>query len=133
MSVIHSRFGASTRNFDQVRAGLRLRVAHRAPVASTPVQALDAHLAHQPGDPLEVHRQTQSEHQFGVYPRRAVSPARLLVDPSDLFEQQFVLLASRRVQPRRPLVIARPRHIQHPAGHRDIDVVCGEFTDQRED
>jgi hypothetical protein len=33
---------------------------------------------------------------------------------------------------RRPLVVARPRHIQHPAGHRDIDIVGGEFTEQRE-
>jgi hypothetical protein len=118
---------------DQVRTGLRFRVAHRAAVASTPVEALDARLAHQPGNPLEVHRQTQSEHEFGVYPRRAVGPARLLVNPSNLLEQQFVLMTSRRVQSRSPLVIARPRHIQYPASHRDIEVVGGEFMDQRED
>jgi hypothetical protein len=46
------------------------------------------------------------------------------------------LLTSLRVEPRQPFVVARPRHGQHPAGHRDIDTsvdVVGEFTDQRED
>jgi len=52
---------------------------------------------------------------------------------SDLLEQQRVLLATRRVEPVEPLVVARPRHVQYPAGHRHIDVVGGEFTDQRED
>jgi hypothetical protein len=117
---------------DQVGAGLGVRVPDRAAVASAPVEALDPSLAHQPSDPLEVHRQAQPEGRFGVDARRAVGAARLFVDPADLFQQQLVLLTSRRVEPSQPLVVARPRHSQHPAGHRDIDVVFGEFTDQRE-
>ena len=124
MSVIHSRFGASTVNCRLTRSALGCggRVADRAAVASAPVEALDPGLAHQPGDPLEVHRQAQPERQLGVHPRRTVGAARLVVDLSDLLEQQLVLLASRRVESSQPLVIARPRHVQHPAGHRDIDV-----------
>ena len=31
-----------------------------------------------------------------------------------------------------PFVIAGPGHAKHPAGHRDIDTVVGEFVDQPE-
>ena len=31
-----------------------------------------------------------------------------------------------------PLVVARSGHLEHPAGHRDVDAVVGEFTDQPE-
>ena len=118
---------------DQVGAGLGVRVAHRAAVPSAPVEALDPGLAHQPGDPLEVHRQTQPEGQLGVHPRGSIGASRLGMNVSDVLEQQCVLLTSWRVEPGYPFVVARPRHVQHPAGHRDIDVVVGEFTDQRED
>jgi hypothetical protein len=49
----------------------------------------------------------------------------------DLLEQQLVLLIARRRRPTEPVVVARARHVQHPTGHRDVDVVVGEFTDQR--
>jgi hypothetical protein len=121
---------------DQVRAGRGVRVTDRAAMAAAPVEALDPGLPHQPGDPLEVHRQSQAEHELGVHPRGTVRAARLLVNLLDMFEQQRILLRPRRVQPRQPFVVTRSRHIQHPASHRDVDIgigVVGEFTDQRED
>jgi hypothetical protein len=54
------------------------------------------------------------------------------VNPADVFEQQRILLGTRGIRAADPVVIARSRHVQDPAGHRDIDVVVGEFTDQRE-
>jgi hypothetical protein len=53
---------------DQVAAGLGVRVADGAATASAPGQALDAGGAHQPGDPLEVHRQPEPEGELGVDP-----------------------------------------------------------------
>jgi hypothetical protein len=60
---------------DQVGAGLRGRVAHRAAVASAPVEALQAGFAHQPGDPLDVHRQPEPEGQLCMDARRSVGAA----------------------------------------------------------
>ena len=45
---------------DQVELGCGGRVADGAAAASAPVEALDAGLAHQPGDPLAVDRQAQA-------------------------------------------------------------------------
>src|SRR5882757_584495 len=55
-----------------------------------------------------------------------------VVNLADLFEQQLVLLDTWRIETTEPVVVAGSRHIEHPAGHRDINVVVGEFTDQRE-
>ena len=85
-----------------------------------------------PHGALVVDRQLQADRQLGVDPRPAVGAARLGVDAFDVLEQQIVVLPTLRRRPRQPFVVAGPRHVQHPAGHRDIDVVCGEFTDQRE-
>jgi hypothetical protein len=113
-----------------------VRVADRAATLSAPVEALDAGLAHQSGDALEVDRQAEPEGELGVYPRRAVRPAGLGVNLFDVFEQQFVLLGSGGFRAGAPCVVARSRHVQYLAGHRDIHIqvgVVGEFTDQRED
>jgi hypothetical protein len=56
------------------------------------VRGPGSHLAHQPGDPL----------RFTGRPSPRVS-----VNGLDVFEQQLVLLAVWRVQPREPLVVAR--------------------------
>jgi hypothetical protein len=55
------------------------------------------------------------------------------VNQFDLLEQQCVFLNARRIGPADPVVINRARHIEHPAGHRDINIVVGKFADQRED
>jgi hypothetical protein len=55
------------------------------------------------------------------------------VDRLDVLEQQRVLLSASGFGPAQPVVLARARYVEDPAGHRDIDGVVGECTDQRED
>jgi hypothetical protein len=52
------------------------------------------------------------------------------VDLFDVFEQQFVLLVPRRRRPVSPYVISGSGNAQQPAGHRDVESVIGEFSDQ---
>ena len=66
-------------------------------------------------------------------PRRTVRAARLMVNLFDQLHQVLVLLFPARGGPACPVVVTRPRHVQHPAGHRDVDTVVGQFTDQRVD
>ncbi len=58
--------------------------------------------------------------------------ARLRHHPGDRLAQLNVGDRASRGRPGQPLVVARARHPQHPAGHRDIDPVSGELTDQPE-
>jgi hypothetical protein len=79
---------------DQVTAGLRGGVTDGAATASAPVETLDANLAHEPSDPLEIHLKPQPERQFGVDPRRTVRFPGVSVNPCDLFEQVLILLVA---------------------------------------
>jgi hypothetical protein len=120
---------------DQVREGLRGRVADCAAAASPPVEARDAGLAHDAGDSLAVHRHPVLVPELGVHPRRAVGATAILPHVMDVFENQLVLLCAERGWAAEPVVVTRSGHAQYPAGHRDIDMnvgVVGEFTDQRE-
>jgi hypothetical protein len=122
---------------DQVREGLRGGVADRAAAASSPVESLQAGLAHEPGDPLEIYQHSVLVAEFGVHSGRAVgAPAiSFLSHGVNVFEDQFVLLGAEGGWAAEPVVVARSGHAQDPAGHRDIDLnvrVVGEFTDQRE-
>ena len=114
---------------DQVGRG---RLGRLAAAVSAPVEALQAGLAHQPGDPLVVDRQAQPEREFGVHPRPPVRAARVGMDLFDVLEQQRILLFPRRGRPAGPGVIAGPGYLQHSAAHRDVDPVVGEFSDQPE-
>jgi hypothetical protein len=116
---------------DQVRVRLGPQVAHRAATAAAPVEALDAGLAHQPGDPFVVDRDAQPEGQLGVHPRPPVRATGIFVNLLDLLEQQPILLRTNRLHPGPPLVIALAAYIQYPAGHRDVVSVVGELADQR--
>ena len=78
-------------------------------------------------------RQAEPEGQLGVHARPAVGAAGLLVDLLDVLEQQLVLLRADRLRPREPFVVALTTNMEHPTGHRDVETVVGEFTDQRED
>ncbi len=82
---------------------------------------------------LRLTAQPESQREFGVHPRRAVGAAGLLVDLLDVFEQQLVLLV-RAAIPAGAASRSSPigDTLKHPAGHRDIESVVGEFTDQRE-
>jgi hypothetical protein len=91
--------------------------------------------AHQPGDALATHSDVLGEPQLGVHPRRPISTPRHLVDVDDGVGQVYVGEVPARQRTPAPLLVARTRHSQHPAGHRDIDVqvgVVGEFLDQPE-
>jgi hypothetical protein len=69
ISVIHNRFVDHELAVDQVDGRLRAWVAHGAAAPSPPVEALDPGVAHQPGDPLDVHRHAEPEHELGMHPR----------------------------------------------------------------
>ena len=64
--------------------------------------------------------------------RRSVTATRVCMDLLDLLEEQFVVLVPRRQRAILPFVIAGTGHAEQPAGHRDIDIVVGEFMDQPE-
>jgi hypothetical protein len=97
-----------------------------------PVHALQAGLAHQPGDPLAVHRLAQAQHELGVDPRPPVSAAGFLVDSRDQLFQLLIADRPGRLRPPAPLVVTGCGNVQDPAGHRDGDSAVGEFSDQPE-
>src|SRR5215213_6716231 len=102
-------------------------------MASAPVEALDTSLTHQPGDSLVVDRHAEPEGQLGVHPRPPIGAARLGMNTFDVFEQQLILLHPGGLHPGAPFVESLAAHAQYPTGHRDVETVVGEFTDQRED
>ena len=105
----------------------------RAAAVSSPVQALDPRLAQEPGDPLGVEGPAPAQREFGVDPGPAGGFPGFFVDLLKVFEQQRVHLIPGRGRPPEPRVVARPRHPQDSASHRDIGLgigVLGEVTDQ---
>ena len=89
-------------------------------------------VAHQPGDPLAAApARPRPEPQLGVHPRRAVGAPRLAWI-SMIVSVSEASATSRAEGGGRPLVEARPRDPQDPAGHRDGDAVRGELLDQPE-
>src|SRR5439155_5667767 len=107
------------------------RVADGAAATPPLVDALDTGGAHESGDALEVDRQPEPHGQLGVRAWRPVRlHVRIRVDFLDVLEKQFVLLFPRRRRPVFPFVISGSGHAKQPAGHRDIDIVIGEFSDQ---
>ena len=118
---------------DQVRRRRGLRVTDGAPGPTPVVQALDARRPHQPGHPFLIHVQAHAEGQLSVYPGRPVRfLPRISVDFLDVPQQHLVLLLPRRYRPILPFVESGAGHTQHSAGHRDVDAVIGEFSDQPE-
>ncbi len=116
---------------DQVGRRLSVRVADGAAAAPPLAEALDAGSAHESGDALGVDRQPESHGQLGVHAGRPVClHVRVCVDFLDVFEKQFVLLFPRRRRPVFPFVVSGSGNAKQPAGHRDIDIVIGEFSDQ---
>jgi hypothetical protein len=98
-------------------------------------QAGDACFAHQPGHAFATATQTQPEPEFGVHPWGPIGAPRVAVHLEDGVGQPGVVDIAGRGRSVPPLVVARPGHLQHPAGHRDIDSqigVVGELTDQPE-
>jgi hypothetical protein len=87
---------------------------------------------HAPPDPLAGQSHALPEPELVMHPRRAVGPAGGRVDHTDLIRQMRIGQVACRRSATAPIVIARARHLQHPAGHRDIDAVSGKFMDQPE-
>ena len=94
-----------------------------------PAQVSDPH---QPGDALTPAPQAESETELGVDPRRAIGAARVAVDLRDRRDQLLVRDLAGRRRAAAPLVVAGPRHLKDPAGHRDGNPVGGELEDQPE-
>jgi hypothetical protein len=88
--------------------------------------------AHQPSDPLPPAGHAETQPQFGVHPRCAIRASGSGVNFGDGLRQRRVggLAEAGRTAP--PLVEARPRDTEHPAGHRDVDAVGGKLLDQPE-
>ena len=104
----------------------RTRSAMLAPVTD----AGQAGGAHQPGHPLAAAGHAESQAELGVHPRCAVGAAGGGMHLGDRGGQLFVGHLAGAGCPAAPLVEARSRHPQHPAGHRDVDAVSGELVDQ---
>ena len=68
-----------------------------------------------------------------MHPRPPIGAARLGMNTFDVFEQQLILLHPGGLHPGAPFVESLAAHAQYPTGHRDVETVVGEFTDQRED
>ena len=85
------------------------------------VRALDALHAHQPLDPLVVDL-TAPTPQLGVHATGPVGPVALRVHTTDLLDQRRVGECPLGRRTPRPGVVARTRHAQHPAHHRDVEV-----------
>ncbi len=54
------------------------------------------------------------------------------MDVSDLVQQVGVIPVPVGDCPSEPLVVARTGHLQHPAGHCDVDLLAAQLLDQPE-
>ena len=108
--------------------GVRLPPSPLAAVSD----AGEAIQAHQPCDALLADMNTEPEPQLGQHPRRPVGSARVAVNLPNGHRERLVRDRARRWWPGRPLVVARRRDLQEPAGHRDRDSVGGKLLDQPE-
>ena len=94
--------------------------------------AAQASRAHQPRHASPADRQPLAQPQLGMNPARAVDTSSGRVDIDDRIEQVGVGDIAGRGRAAPPLVEPRSGHLQHPAGHRDVEPVSGELLDQPE-
>jgi hypothetical protein len=113
----------------QVRRWCSGRVAACRPVPSTAVDALQAVVTHQPGDPFAADVDIQAQPELGVYAWRAIGAPAAGMDLADLFAEIGVLQRPLRRRARRPGVVAGACHTQHAAQSGDL-VVCFLRVDQ---
>lgn len=92
----------------------------------------EAVAAHQPLHPPPPDRQRPAEPQLGVHPSRAVAAAGRGVHGDDRVQQVGVVQVTGRRLAAPPLRETRTGHLEHPAGHRDVQPVRGELLDQPE-
>ncbi len=120
MSVSQSRFG---RVGDEAPAHEVVVHGRRraAPPPPADVDAVQPCGPHQSCDALPAAAHAAAESQLRVHAWHAVRPARGGVDLADLRAEGLVGDRPQRRRATAPLVVARRRHPQHPAGHRDED------------
>jgi hypothetical protein len=115
----------------QILGGLCSLVAAGAAAQPTPVHALQPGTAHQPLHSLAADPDVLAESQFSVHAARTVGAVGGGVHRGDGLGQHRIRALSGRRFTAEPVVEARRRHLQDPAGRRDRDAVGGEFTDHR--
>ena len=108
--------------FDEVRCGCSGRVAACGAVPPAAVDALQAVVTHQPGDPFAADMDVQAQPELGVDARRAVGGAAARVDLADLIAEIGIDHGPPRRWPRGPGVVAGACHTQHAAQPGDLVV-----------
>jgi len=117
---------------DQVGSGRRLRVGDgRARLLAAPGDALDAEVAHQPGDPLAPDADLVVLTQLVGDPDRAVGLVRAVIDRDDQLLQLLIAQVPQTPSAPPPGVEALPRHIENLAEPGDA-VLCLLRLDQPE-
>lgn len=96
-------------------------------------QAFDAELAHDRLDGVVADDDLAAVSQLRGDAQRAVGAGRGLVDIGDLAGQPDPAQRTRRERPRLPVVVARLRHAEHPAGVADVDPLPGQRLNHREE
>lgn len=86
----------------------------------------------QPRDAFATDPDPERHLQLGVDPRGPIGAAGHGVDVDDSVRQVGIGGVAVRQRSSPPLIEPRSGHSQHPAGHRDINPVVGEFLDQPE-
>jgi hypothetical protein len=107
---------------DEVRCGGGGRVAAGGAVLPASVDALEAMLAHQAGDPVAADMDVQPEPQLSLDARRAVGSAAAGVDLADLFAEIGIGQGPLGRWPGGPGVIASACHTQHATQSGDLVV-----------
>ena len=106
----------------QVRCWRGVRVATRGAAAPAAMHALQAVLAHQPGDALAADVDVQAQTQLGVDTRCAIGPTAARVNGADLLGEVGVVQGPPRRRPSGPGVVAGACHTQHAAQSGDLVV-----------
>ena len=98
---------------DQVRRRCGGRVAACGAVPPAAVDAQQAVVAHQPGDPFAADMDVQAQPELGMHAWRAIGAPAAGMDLADLFAEIGVLQRPLRRRARRPGVVAGACHTQH--------------------
>ena len=93
------------------------------------MDALQAVVAHQPGDPFAADMDVQAQPEFGMHAWRAIGAPAAGMDLADLVSERLVSRRPLRQRTARPGVLARACHTQH-AGKTGDTVVGFLLIDQ---
>ena len=108
--------------FDQVRRRCGGRVAACGAVPPAAVDALEAVVAHQPGDPFAADMDVQAQPELGMHAWRAIGAPAAGMDLADLFAEIGVVQRPPRRRPGLPGVVAGKCHTRHAAKSGELVV-----------